>query len=97
MSWTARDWRQFTALTLLALAAIPLTAVLAAALVIVHLDRGNAHAFWIGIATAVLIFADLIGLSAILGRRTFRIKVGANELNATGEDAERVLDAGDAA
>lgn len=95
--WTARDWRQMTALTLLALSAIPLTGVMAGALIEVHFNPRNTNAFWIGIAAAVLIFTNLIGLSAILGRRTFRIKVGENELNATGEDADRVLGAGDAA
>lgn len=95
--WSARDWRQFTALTLLALAAIPLTGVLAGALVVVYFQPRNAHAFGLGIAAAVLILTDLVGLSAILGRRTFRIRVGDNEINATGEDAGRVLAAGDAA
>ncbi len=96
MSWTARDWRQFSALMLMALAAIPLTAVMAAALWIVQMAPRNHYAFWLGQSSAALIALDLIGLSAILGRRTFRFKVGDNEINATGEDGERVLDGGEA-
>lgn len=95
MSWTARDWRQFFALMLMALAAVPLTAVMAASLWIVHREPRNYYAFWLGQSAAALIAIDLIGLSAILGRRTFRFKVGDNEINATGDDGERVLGQGD--
>jgi len=97
MTWTARDWRQFSALMLMALAAIPLTAIMAASLWIVHLLPKNHYAFWLGQTAAGLIALDLVGLSAILGRRTFRIRVGDKELDMTGEDAERVLASGDAA
>lgn len=90
--WTARDWRQFTALTLLALAAIPLTMILAAALVVVYYQPHNAKAFYLGLATAALILVDLVCLGAILGRRTFRFKVGDNEVEATGDAGERVLE-----
>ncbi len=97
VSWTARDWRQFSALMLMALAAIPLTGVMAAALWIVHAMPRNHYAFWLGQSAAALIALDLLGLSAILGRRTFRFRVGDNELQATGEDGERVLDGGEVA
>lgn len=92
MSWTARDWRQFVALSLLALSAIPLTAVMSIALYYVHMDARNTHAFWLGQSAAALILVDLVGLSAILGRRTFKFKVGNAEINATGEDAEKILE-----
>lgn len=92
MSWSARDWRQFSALMLMALAAIPLTIVMAAALWIVHLNPTNHDAFWLGQSAAALILADLLGLSAILGRRTFKFKVGNANVEATGEEAERVLE-----
>jgi hypothetical protein len=95
MTWTARDWRQFTALTLLALAAIPLTLILAGALVAVYYQPRNVFAFNLGLATAALILVDLVCLGAILGRRTFRFKVGDNEVEATGEDGERVLEGAD--
>ena len=90
--WTARDWRQFIATILLAVAAIPLTIALYWAQYTVQLDSENDFAFWLGISAAALIGAVIIGLSAILGRRTFKFRVGENEMEATGEDAERVLD-----
>lgn len=91
-SWTPRDWRQFIALILLALAAVPLTIALYWAQYTVQLDPKNHFAFWLGIAAAALIAIDIVGVSAILGRRTFKFRVGENEMEATGEDAERVLD-----
>lgn len=97
MSWTARDWRQFSALNLLTLAAVPLTLVMAAALWVVYLDKTNHLAFWLGQSAAGLILTVLIGVSSILGRRTFTLKLGGNEINASGEEAERVLSGGDAA
>lgn len=90
--WTARDWRQFVALILLALAAVPLTIALYWAQYTVQLAPRNHFAFWLGVAAAGLIAIDIIGVSAILGRRTFKFRVGENEMEATGEDAERVLD-----
>jgi len=92
MSWTARDWRQFVALSLLALSAIPLTAVMSVALYFVSADPRNAHAFWLGQSAAALILVDLVGLSAILGRRTFKFKVGNAEVNAVGEDGDKILE-----
>jgi hypothetical protein len=91
-AWTARDWRQFIATILLAVSAIPLTIALYWAQYTVQLDRENDFAFWLGVAAAALIGAVIVGLSAILGRRTFKFRVGDNEMEATGEDAERVLD-----
>ncbi len=95
--WTARDCRQFVALTLLAAGAIPLTALEAGALWIVWQQPGNAKALMLGLAIAVLILVDLVCVGTVLGRRTFKIRVGDNEIDATGEDAERVLAARDAA
>jgi len=92
MSWSARDWRQFSALLLMAVAAIPLTMVMAASLWIVQIDPRNHYAFWLGQSAAALIALDLLGLSAILGRRTFKFRVGDNEVEATGEDAERIME-----
>ncbi|MBO9580340.1 MAG: hypothetical protein J7498_05565 [Sphingobium sp.] len=97
MSWTARDWRQFTALTLLALAAIPLTLISAMSRVIIYLQPHNSFAFYLGLSNDVLILVDLVCVGTILGRRTFKIKVGDNEINADGGDGERVLNQGDAA
>lgn len=90
--WSARDWRQFSALLLMALAAIPLTMVMAASLWVVQTDPKNHYAFWLGQSAAALIAIDLLGLSAILGRRTFKFRVGGNEVEATGEEADKVME-----
>lgn len=90
--WTARDWRQFAATMLLAAAAVPLTIALYWAQYTVQADPANQFAFWLGIAAAALIAIDIVGVSSILGRRTFKFRVGENEMEATGEDADRVLD-----
>lgn len=92
MKWTARDWRQFIATILLALANIPLTAALYWAQWTVRENPENDFAFWLGVCAAALIGACIIGLSAILGRRTFRFRVGDNEIEASGEDAERIME-----
>jgi len=92
MKWTARDWRMFIATILMALAAVPLTAALYWAQYTVQMAPENDFAFWLGIAAASLIGVDLIGLSAILGRRTFRFRVGDNEMEATGENAEQLME-----
>ncbi len=91
MSWSARDWRQFIALTLLAAGNIPLTALLGWALWAVEHNPRNASALTLGLAIAGLIAADLLGVSAVLGRRTFRFKVGDAEIGASGEGAERLV------
>ena len=90
-TWSARDWRQFCALLILALGNIPLTACLAYALWGVHIDKGNWLIFWLGLSISLLIGLNFIGLSAILGRRTFKLKAGDNEIEATGEGAERAM------
>ena len=91
MNWTARDWRQFVALTLLAAGAIPLTILLGWALWIIQANPRNGAALTLGLAVSGLIAADLLGVSAVLGRRTFRFKVGDAEIGATGEGAERLV------
>lgn len=52
-------------------------------------------AAYFGYACLALIGVVLTGFSAILGRRTFKFRVGENAIEATGEDAERVLDKGE--
>jgi hypothetical protein len=92
MKWTARDWRQMVALALLALANIPLTLIMGGALGTVYDQPRNAYALYLGLAAACLILVDLVCLGAILGRRTFKFKVGSNEISATGEDADKIME-----
>jgi len=89
--WSARDWRQFVALSLLAAGNVPLTFVLHEALTVVTSNPRNAAALMLGVETGALIAINLIGLSAVLGRRTFKFKVGDQMVEATGGAAERVL------
>jgi len=91
-SWTPRDWRQFVALTLLALGNIPLTGMLGWCLAILDRQPGSAGVMTLGIGIVALIAINLIGLSAVLGRRSFRFKVGDATIDATGGGAERLLD-----
>lgn len=89
--WAARDWRQFIALSLLAAGNVPLTFVLHEALTVVSANPRNAAALMLGAETGALIAINLIGLSAVLGRRTFKFKVGDQVIEAAGGGAERVL------
>lgn len=92
MTWTARDWRQFIAIILLALANLPLTASLYWAQWTVQEAPKNHYAFWLGVCAAGLIFVDLACLGMILGRRTFRFKVGDREIEASGDNGENILE-----
>lgn len=89
--WSARDWRQFVALTLLAAGNVPLSALLWVAIDAVDRNPRNGSALTLGLAIAGLIASDLIGVSAVLGRRTFKFKVGDAQIDATGGAADRVL------
>lgn len=95
--WTARDWRQFVAIALLAAGNVPLTIVMGWAMGVVQWDPANARAERLGIAAAILIGINFFGLSAILGRRKFKIGVGDKTIELDGAEAERVLNEGDAA
>jgi hypothetical protein len=92
MTWSARDWRQNIATVLLALAAIPLTVAFYAAQWTVRENPRNDHAYYLGIAAAVLLGLIIVALAMILGRRTFKFKVGTADIEATGEDADHVLE-----
>lgn len=91
-SWTARDWRQFVALTLLAAGDFPLSFLLGWTLGIVSANPRNGAALTLGLGMIGLIAINRIGISAVLGRRTFRFKVGDAAIDASGGAAERVLD-----
>lgn len=90
--WSARDWRQFVALTLLAGGDIPLTLLLGWCIWIVAHQPRNGGALLLGLTICGLIATGRIGVSAVLGKRTFRFKVGDTEIGASGSGAERVLE-----
>jgi len=91
-NWTARDWRQFVALTLLAAGDMPLTALLGWALWILWHQPRNGGTVMIAMGIVSLIAINRIGVSAVLGRRTFKFKVGDTVIDATGGAAERLID-----
>lgn len=94
--WTARDWRMLIGILMLGGGGISMTGLAAWALTIVAQKSVSPWpAAYFGYGCLILIGIVLTGFSAILGRRTFRFRVGDNELEASGEDAERVLDKGE--
>lgn len=93
IGWTARDWRSLWAVLLLGGGGIATTALAWRAL-----DKLTEKAMspwpiaYFAYGCLLLIGIVLFGFSAILGRRTFKFRVGDNEMEATGEDADRVLE-----
>lgn len=94
--WTPRDWRMLAGILMLGGSGIAMTGLAAWALTIVA-DKSTSPwpAAYFGYGCLILIGIVITGFSAILGRRTFKFRVGDNELEATGEDAERVLERSD--
>lgn len=92
-AWTARDWRMLVGILMLGGGGIAVTGLAGWSLTIVaEKSTSPWPAAYFGYACLGLIGIVLTGFSAILGRRTFKFRVGDNEMEATGEDAERVLD-----
>lgn len=94
--WTPRDWRALLGVAMLGGGGIAVT-VLAWRALTVLADKATSPwpVAYFGYGCLVLIGIVLTGFSAILGRRTFKFRVGDNEVEATGEEAERVLGRGD--
>lgn len=90
--WTPRDWRALIGVAMLGGGGIAVTALAWQALTITaEKSTSPWPAAYFGYGCLVLIGIVLTGFSAILGRRTFKFRVGDNELEATGEEAERAL------
>lgn len=91
--WTARDWRSLWAVLLLGGGGVAVTILAWRALDKVAAKSASPWPVaYFAYGCLILIGIVLVGFSAVLGRRTFKFRVGDNELEATGEDAERVLD-----
>lgn len=91
-SWTARDWRAMLGVLLLGAGGIAVTVLGWRALsVVAEKSSSPWPAAYFGYGCLALIGIVLTGFSAILGRRTFKFRVGDNELEASGEEAERFL------
>jgi hypothetical protein len=93
--WTARDWRRMAGILFLGLGGIVVTILAWRSLTLLaEKSRSPWPVAYFAYGTLVLIGIVLTGLSAILGRRTFKLKVGPNTVESVGEDAaDRVQDA----
>lgn len=94
-TWSARDWRALVGIVMLGGGGIAVTGLAWLALTLLA-QRSTTPwpAAYFGYGCLVLIGIVLTGFSAILGRRTFKFKVGDNEVETTGEEADKILDAG---
>lgn len=91
--WTARDWRALIGVAMLGGGGIAVTVLAWLALkLLAEKSTSPWPAAYFAYGCLILIGIVLTGFSAILGRRTFKFRVGDNELETTGEEAERVLD-----
>ena len=96
--WTARDWRRMVGIVFLGAGGIACTAIAWFALTLLAAKSpGPWPVAYFAYGCLVLIDIVLTGLSAILGRRTFKLKVGGNTVESVGEDAaDRIQDAAEA-
>jgi len=95
-AWTARDWRMMLGILMLGGGGIAMSCLAGWALTIIAQKSSSPWpAAYFGYGCLILIGIVLTGFSAILGRRTFKFRVGDNEIETTGEDAERVLERGE--
>lgn len=90
--WSARDWRAFMGVMMLGGGGIAVT-VLAWRALTITAEKSTSPwpAAYFAYGCLILIGVVLTGFSAILGRRTYKLRVGDKELEMTGEEAERVL------
>jgi hypothetical protein len=91
--WTARDWRRMVGILLLGIGGVACTLIAWRALTLLaEKSPGPWPVAYFAYGCLVLIGIVLTGLSAILGRRTFKLKVAGNEVETLGEDAADRLD-----
>lgn len=86
-SWTASDWRRLIGIVFLGAGGIACTIIAWVALTFTA-EKSNSPwpAAYFGYGCLVLIGIVLTGLSAILGRRTFKLQVGSSTVESLGED-----------
>lgn len=93
--WTARDWRRMVGIVFLGAGGIACTGIAWRALTLLA-EKSNSPwpVAYFAYGCLILIGIVLTGLSAILGRRTFKLKVGGNTVETVGEEAaDRIQDA----
>ncbi|UZW55569.1 hypothetical protein NUH86_01820 [Sphingobium sp. JS3065] len=85
--WSASDWRRLIGIVFLGAGGVACTVIAGSALtVIAEKSSSPWPAAYFGYGCLVLIGIVLTGLSAILGRRTFKLKLGGNTVESLGED-----------
>lgn len=90
--WSARDWRRLIGIVFLGAGGIACTIIAWLALTLLaQKSPGPWPVAYFAYGCLVLIGIVLTGLSAILGRRTFKLKLGGNTVESIGEDtADRI-------
>jgi len=92
--WTPRDWRRMVGILFLGAGGVACTAVAWRALTLLaDKSSGPWPIAYFAYGCLVLIGIVLTGLSAILGRRTFKLRVAGSTVETMGEEtADRVQD-----
>ena len=86
-AWTASDWRRLIGIVFLGADGVACTIIAWVALTFMaEKSTSPWPAAYFGYGCLVLIGIVLTGLSAILGRRTFKLKIGGNTVESLGED-----------
>lgn len=86
--WTARDWRRMVGIVFLGAGGVACTIIAWLALsLLAAKSPGPWPVAYFAYGCLVLIGIVLTGLSAILGRRTFKLRVGGNTMESVGEEA----------
>ena len=87
--WSARDWRRMTALVALCGSGVAMTVLAGWALwLTAQRSPGPWPTTYIAFGALGIILAAVTGLSAILGRRTYKAKIGGATIESTGEPGE---------
>jgi len=91
--WSPRDWRGLLGVIMLGGGGIAVTVLAWRSLdALAAKSTSPWPVAYFAYGCLVLIGVVLTGFSAILGRRTFKFRVGDNEIATTGEEADRLLD-----
>ncbi|MCJ8159904.1 hypothetical protein [Sphingomonas sp. LaA6.9] len=91
--WTAADWRKFLGILFLGGGGIACTVLTWRSIDVMAVKSSSPWPIaYVAYGCIVLIGIVLLGFSAILGRRVFKIRAGDREIDFTGEDAATQLE-----
>lgn len=87
--WTPRDWRRMLALAALSGSGVAMTALAGWALwLTAQRSAGPWPTAYIAFGCLGIILAAVTGLSAILGRRTFKATIAGTSIETGGDDGQ---------